>query len=111
MKTIRLTLFFTFGGSLQQWERLGMFEREVALYRRLQLRGVQVRFVTYGDSRELDFADRLPGGSRYYCLARRALRVLQCQFSGFRSIVLCPHFVTAEFLRLIVVLGIAKHVI
>src|SRR5215211_5279138 len=38
-----------------------MFDREVALYQRLQERGVQVTFVTYGDSRDLKYTERLPG--------------------------------------------------
>jgi len=38
-----------------------MFEREVALYRRLQGRGVQVTFVTYGDASEFGYASRIPG--------------------------------------------------
>ena len=38
-----------------------MFEREVAIYRRLQERGVQVSFVTFGDGSDLRYADRIPG--------------------------------------------------
>jgi glycosyltransferase involved in cell wall biosynthesis len=38
-----------------------MFEREVALYRRLQERGAQIGFVTYGGAADLTYADRLPG--------------------------------------------------
>ena len=56
-----LCLCFTRNVSLQQWERQGMFDREVALYRRLVERGWRVSFVTYGDRSDLDFADRLPG--------------------------------------------------
>lgn len=57
----RLVLFFTRGVSLKTWDEIGMFEREVALYRRLQEHGVQVSFVTYGDASDLGYADRLPG--------------------------------------------------
>jgi glycosyltransferase involved in cell wall biosynthesis len=59
--SIHLTLFFTRGVSLQTWDTVGMFEREVAIYRRLQQHGVQVRFVTYGGPEELAYAERLPG--------------------------------------------------
>jgi len=59
--TLRLILFFTSGISLQTWESQGMFDREVALYRRLQARGVHVSFVTYGNADDLQFQDRLPG--------------------------------------------------
>lgn len=61
MKPVRLTLFFTRGVSLGTWDTVGMFEREVALYRRLQTHGVRVAFVTYGGRSEYAFADRLPG--------------------------------------------------
>jgi glycosyltransferase involved in cell wall biosynthesis len=56
-----LVLFFTQGMSLIEWDRVGMFDREVALYRGLQERGVQVSFVTYGDASELAYVDRIPG--------------------------------------------------
>lgn len=56
-----LILFFTRGVSLRTWDRVGNLEREVALYRQLQRRGVQVSFVTYGDRGDLAYRDRLPG--------------------------------------------------
>jgi glycosyltransferase involved in cell wall biosynthesis len=56
-----LTLFFTRGVSLRTWDRAGLLEREVALYRRLQERGVQVAFVTYGGRADLAYRNRLPG--------------------------------------------------
>ncbi len=59
-KCIRLVLFLTRGVSLQTWDKIGMFEREVAIYRRLQEHGVQVTFVTYGDASDLKYADRIP---------------------------------------------------
>jgi glycosyltransferase involved in cell wall biosynthesis len=61
LRRIKLVLFFTRGVSLKTWDNLGMFEREVALYHRLQEHGVQVRFVSYGDASDLAYADRLPG--------------------------------------------------
>ncbi len=53
MTDLRLILFFTRGVSLRNWDKWGTFDREVALYQRLQERGVQVSFVTYGDSKDL----------------------------------------------------------
>jgi len=58
---VRLVLFFTRGVSLKTWDDGGMFEREVALYRRLQAHGIQVTFITYGDASDLAYAGRLPG--------------------------------------------------
>jgi glycosyltransferase involved in cell wall biosynthesis len=61
MGNIKLVLFFTQGISLRIWDETGMFDREVALYQRLQERGVQVTFITYGDKSDLNYSKRLPG--------------------------------------------------
>ena len=58
---MNLVLFFTRGASLTMWNNVGMFEREVAVYRRLRDLGHKVAFITYGDKRELAFGERLPG--------------------------------------------------
>ena len=56
-----LVLFFTRPLSLKAWRDAGILEREVALYSRLQERGVRVTFVTYGDKSELVYQQRLKG--------------------------------------------------
>src|SRR5688572_8253781 len=56
-----LTLFFTRGHSLRDWINVGMFDREVALYRQLLQAGIQVQFVTYGNASEMEFTERIPG--------------------------------------------------
>ena len=61
LKDIHVTLFFTKGISLRTWDEIGMLDREVALYRHLQARGVNVTFVTYGNARDLCYADRITG--------------------------------------------------
>ncbi|MBF0614061.1 MAG: glycosyltransferase family 4 protein [Magnetococcales bacterium] len=61
LEQVGLTLFFTAGLSLTEWERLGMLERETALYRALSAHGQRVSFVTYGDGRDLAYRERLPG--------------------------------------------------
>lgn len=61
MLDVQLALFFTRGLSLATWEQVGMFEREVAIYRRLQQNGLRVTFVTYGDASDLRYAGRIPG--------------------------------------------------
>ncbi len=58
---MRLTLFFTYKASLERWERVGMFDREVALYKRYQEKGIDVSFVTYGKNDRVLFGKRLPG--------------------------------------------------
>lgn len=56
-----LVLFFTRGVSLRRWDDGGIFEREVAIYRRLQELGIRVSFVTYGGPDEREFQSRIPG--------------------------------------------------
>lgn len=58
---MRLTLFMTRGLSLRTWQEGGMFAREVALYNRLRDQGMEIGIVTYGNSSESTFADRLKG--------------------------------------------------
>ena len=59
LSELDLVLFLTRGGSLRQWDELGMLDRELALYRALRphLRGVTL--VTYGDARDSAYGDRL----------------------------------------------------
>ncbi|MEM7801849.1 MAG: glycosyltransferase family 4 protein [Chloroflexota bacterium] len=56
-----LTLFFTRGISLQKWEKAGLLERELAVYRRLLSHLKGINLVTYGDERELAYLDQLDG--------------------------------------------------
>jgi hypothetical protein len=58
---LHVALFFTRGLGLRDWLEGGGLEREVAIYRRIQAAGGRVSFVTYGDGRDLELADRLPG--------------------------------------------------
>lgn len=47
--------------SLQAWDRIGMLDREVALYLELRPYIKQITFITYGDNKDLYFRDRLHG--------------------------------------------------
>lgn len=58
---VRVVTFFTRGMSLKIWDHVGMFEREVALYRALRPSVRGITFVTYGDAMDLDYADHLDG--------------------------------------------------
>jgi glycosyltransferase involved in cell wall biosynthesis len=58
---MRVVVFLTRGVSLRLWDEIGMFEREVALYKRLQGQRVSVSLVTYGDKRDLAYSKELPG--------------------------------------------------
>jgi glycosyltransferase involved in cell wall biosynthesis len=56
-----LVLFMTDGMSLAAWDRIGMFEREVALYRALRPHLAGLRIVTYGGREDVALGARLPG--------------------------------------------------
>jgi glycosyltransferase involved in cell wall biosynthesis len=53
-------LFFTRGLSLERWNRIGMFEREVALYRLTASTFNTVYFFTYGNKKDLSYTSLLP---------------------------------------------------
>lgn len=57
----KFALFFTtLGRSLESWDKLGMFEREVALYRFTAGSFDTVYFFTYGGAKDRSYAPRLP---------------------------------------------------
>jgi glycosyltransferase involved in cell wall biosynthesis len=56
---MHLVLFLSRATPLARWERMGIFEREVALYRRLANRLGRVSIVTSGGADELRYAERL----------------------------------------------------
>ncbi|MDA8168360.1 MAG: glycosyltransferase family 4 protein [Nitrospiraceae bacterium] len=55
-----LALFFTDGMSLAEWDRLGMLERETALYLEMKKHISGITFVTYGAA-DMSYSPRLPG--------------------------------------------------
>ena len=57
----QLVLFMTRGMSLNSWVKIGMFDREVALYRAMQPYWKKISIVTYGDSQDLNHAKKIPG--------------------------------------------------
>lgn len=56
-----LVVFMTGGMSLAEWDRLGILDREVEVYRRLTDRCASVTIVSYGGSDDLRLAPRMPG--------------------------------------------------
>jgi glycosyltransferase involved in cell wall biosynthesis len=61
LKQIHLVLFFTYGMSLDGWEKSRLFDREVALYKALLPHLGGITFITYGDKKDLQFAEKLNG--------------------------------------------------
>ena len=70
----RLALCFTQGVSLCAWTNTGLFDREVDLYNRLceHLEGVD--FLTYGDSTDKTYSDRLHDKIQVYANRNRILK-------------------------------------
>ena len=58
---MRLVVFFTRGMSLGGWQRAGILDRELALYRGLLPHLDHLAFVTYGGASEFAFAPGVPG--------------------------------------------------
>jgi glycosyltransferase involved in cell wall biosynthesis len=54
LKNKTLTLFFTYGVSLEIWQRSGTLERDLALYNRLREQGMNIVFVTYGGKEDVE---------------------------------------------------------
>lgn len=57
---MRLTLFLTHSLSLRTWDEQGTFDRELAIYRKLQDKGVAINIVSYGGRDEYDFSSKIP---------------------------------------------------
>jgi glycosyltransferase involved in cell wall biosynthesis len=58
---MRLVVFFSRGMSLDGWQRAGILDRELALYRHLLPHLEQLTFLTYGGARDLELAAAMPG--------------------------------------------------
>ncbi|MDR3574630.1 MAG: glycosyltransferase family 4 protein [Anaerolineaceae bacterium] len=57
----QLVLFMTRGMSLSAWAKIGMFDREVALYLAMLPYWSKISIVTYGGKQELNYADKIAG--------------------------------------------------
>lgn len=51
----------TFDVSLKEWDRLGILEREIRVYKELQSRGFRVTLLTFGDASDLSYQGRCGG--------------------------------------------------
>lgn len=56
---IGVAVFFTRGMSIEEWNKAGLLEREMAFYRRLSERVGRICFVTYGHSDDSRYCDDL----------------------------------------------------
>ena len=59
---MHITVFFTYGVSLQTWAKTGLLQREIQLYLELKRHyGVQIQFLTYGDISDRIWEEKLEG--------------------------------------------------
>jgi len=59
---MELIVFFTYGISLRKWEKSGLLDREIKLYRYLNEKfDIQFTFVTYGNEDDLHFESLIDG--------------------------------------------------
>ena len=56
-----LTVFLTFGMSLEGWAKAGLLSREVKLYQALHREGMNVQLVTYGGVNDRHWGSELDG--------------------------------------------------
>lgn len=97
-RELHVALFFTKGVSLKMWDDVGMFDREVALYKRLHELGVDVTFVTHGNAEDMSYSDRIPGINilcNRFALSSKIYRML-LPYIHFRSLGQASHFKTNQ---------------
>tara|TARA_A100001015_G_scaffold312886_1_gene418934 strand:- start:63 stop:1175 length:1113 start_codon:yes stop_codon:yes gene_type:complete len=59
---MRLILFFSYGVSLNDWKKSGLFEREIKFYKYLKnTKNIDISFVTYGDNGDMRYENELEG--------------------------------------------------
>ena len=63
---LHLTAVLNHGDSLRQWDSAGLFDRQMALFREFQARGMRLSLLTHGGRDDLDYRSRLPG-TRILC--------------------------------------------
>lgn len=90
-----LILLFTRGVSLRVWDRVGMFEREVELYRRLLPELSGIRFLTYGDGGERGYQERLGGIG----IVPNEKRLAPTKFSILAPLLLRREFREADIIK------------
>ena len=52
---MKVLLLSTYGVSLKLWEKLGLIDSEISLYKHLIDMGVEFKLLTYGDNRDLEY--------------------------------------------------------
>lgn len=62
----RLVVFLTRRMSIKEWDKVGLLDREMAIYRRMKAAGIDVGIVSYGNRDDLDYVSRI-GGIQIHC--------------------------------------------
>lgn len=53
---LKLLLLFTYKVSLHQWKKAGYLSRELNYYQKLSQRNIEIKFLTYGDDKDLTYS-------------------------------------------------------
>ena len=83
MKKYRIALFMTFDVSLREWNRLGILQRELDIYRELTNESIELTIFSYGDDDEHKYLVQssgvrvLPVYSKLRRPSRRSIRFIQ----------------------------------
>ena len=88
-RSMHLIVFFSYGISMQEWEKSGLLSREIKLYQGLSNYGIKTTFLTYGDRSDIqclrDYPDLevLPIYSRMGRSKFKWIRIFQSLLSPF----------------------------
>ena len=85
---MKLTLFFTYGISLETWVKSGLLLREIRIYHELMKKyGVEVQFMTYGNSSDRNWEGEL-GGIKLLPVYERISHPSSKLFALFQTLII-----------------------
>lgn len=64
---LNLLVLFTYGLTLDKWDKIGILSREISLYLKLIKKNMKISFLTYGSKEELKYLNKLEGISIKPC--------------------------------------------
>ncbi len=58
---MNLLLTFTLNTSLEDWDKIGILDREILIYKRFSRLGINISFLTYGNNSDLNYSNIIKG--------------------------------------------------
>tara|TARA_Y100000389_G_scaffold43936_1_gene38675 strand:+ start:24611 stop:25759 length:1149 start_codon:yes stop_codon:yes gene_type:complete len=66
IKFVNILILFTYGMSFKAWDESGLLDREIKIYNKIsELHDINYTFLTFGDSKDLQYGDLLTNASIY----------------------------------------------